>query len=181
MKDLKSPSGVASALCYRLRVPLASGFSPPSCSPPVWRGKQLFQCQAGLTAPPLLSHGINSRNQLPTAAGYSLSCKPREWAESTAWARAGATLQNSWDLGRAQEKPPRVSRLSPPHSSCHRPAPPLLLFLLCFWSSCWPPTIWFEEILPGNLEAKAAAVQRLHRGRNIIKYNQQNPFPRGLG
>lgn len=160
LQDLKTPSAGASALrCGSQGSPgrwvLATDLLPPPCR----EGSSCFRARGDLTAPPLLSRGINSRNQLPTAAVYSLRCKPRDWAESTA--SLGQGCSHAAELAGSEKGPgssPWVSR-PPPLSFCHSRSP--YPSPLCSWSSCWLSSICLEEILPGNLEAKAAALQRL--------------------
>lgn len=159
----ENPSGVTSALCYGSQgSPGSLGSLHLPAPQPCGEGSG-SSASTDLTAPLLLSHGINSRNQLPTAAGYMLKCKPRDWAESTAWVSPEAPLRN-WELA-GSGKPPWVGRPSLPPSTCHSPPPPLPLFLLCSWSSCRPSSIWFEEILLGKLGGRDSCCSEASKGQ----------------
>lgn len=94
----ENPSGVASALCYGSQgFPGSLGSLHLPAPQPCGGRSSGSSASTDLTAPLLLSHGINSWNQLPTAAGYMLKCKPHDWAENVAWVSPGAPLRN-WEL-----------------------------------------------------------------------------------
>lgn len=159
----ENPSGVASALCYGSQgFPGSLGSLHLPAPQPCGGRSSGSSASTDLTAPLLLSHGINSWNQLPTAAGYMLKCKPHDWAENVAWVSPGAPLRN-WELAGSGEASlggqafSTSLHLSPP------PAPPF--FFLCSWSSSWPSSIWYEEILLGKLGGRDSCCSEASKGQ----------------
>lgn len=126
----ENPSGVASALCYGSQgFPGSLGSLHLPAPQPCGGRSSGSSASTDLTAPLLLSHGINSWNQLPTAAGYMLKCKPHDWAENVAWVSPGAPLRN-WELAGSGEASLGGQAFSTSlHLSPPRPAPLLPLLL----------------------------------------------------
>lgn len=158
----ENPSGVASALCYGSQgFPGSLGSLHLPAPQPCGGRSSGSSASTDLTAPLLLSHGINSWNQLPTAAGYMLKCKPHDWAENVAWVSPGAPLRN-WELAGSGEASLGGQAFS---TSLHlsSPAPPL--FFLCSWSSSWPSSIWYEEILLRKLGGRDCCCSEASKGQ----------------
>lgn len=174
----ENPSGVASALCYGSQgFPGSLGSLHLPAPQPCGGRSSGSSASTDLTAPLLLSHGINSWNQLPTAAGYMLKCKPHDWAENVAWVSPGAPLRN-WELAGSGEASLGGQAFS---TSLHlSPPPPRPSSSFAPGAAAGHRLSGMRRSYWGNLEAETAAVQRLQRGRNIMKYKQQNPSPRGL-